>query len=309
MKILQILPRLESGGVERGTVEVAQALAHSGHEPIVMSEGGRMVRSLEEQGIRHVKMGVGRKSFVALQSVNKLSKFLSAESVDIVHPRSRLPAWITFHALSKMRDPKPRFVTSVHGLHSVSRYSSIVGRGERVEAVSKAARDYVLGHYGTHPDSIRVIYRGVDTEKYYPGFAPSTEWLHRWMTFMRKFNPRQLPILTIVGRISRLKGHDQFLSVVECLELGWSSLCRISCRRSRQTASTILRRFATTRQSIGSSSRKNLVRGSPTGFQGNHGDERRRAIPLTKTRVFRKDGIGSVSTRYASSRLRPRGSG
>lgn len=224
MKIVQVVPRLESGGVERGTVEVATALAATEHDPIVISEGGRMVAELAAHGVRHVQMQVGRKTIGCLSAIRQLESFFNQEKVDIVHCRSRLPAWLTMLALGRMSQSRPRFVTSVHGLHSVSRYSAIVARGDRVEVVSRTAREYLEDNYqGVDPDKIRLILRGIDPEKYYPSFRPSQDWIDDWNEHVREFNPDALPVVTLAGRISRLKGHDDFLSVLEMLNRGGRS--------------------------------------------------------------------------------------
>ena len=137
MKVLQILPALESGGVERGTLEIAQALVQDGHESWVLSAGGRLVEQLERQGSRHVEWDLGRKSLLSLFQIRKLRHWLALEKFDIVHVRSRMPAWITFFAWKKMPfNARPHLVSSVHGLHSVSRYSEIMCCGERVIVVS-----------------------------------------------------------------------------------------------------------------------------------------------------------------------------
>ena len=218
MKIVQVVPRMQSGGVERGTLEIARALAHAGHEPIVVSEGGDMVVRLESENIRHVWMGVAKKSLGALFVVNELAKFLKGEKVDVVHCRSRLPAWLTLFALRRMTGKRPRFVTSVQGLHSVSRYSAVISRGERIEVVSHTARDYLLSNYaGVDPNKIRLILRGIEPSYYSLGFEPSEEWSETWTTEMQSLNPNSLPILTLAGRVSRLKGHNEFLSILESL--------------------------------------------------------------------------------------------
>lgn len=218
MKVVQIVPRMESGGVERGTVEVASALSKSNHEPIVISEGGAMVVELERLGVRHEPMSVARKSPRSLKGIGQIAAFLNREQVDIVHCRSRLPAWLTLLALKRVGGNRPRFVTSVHGLHSVSRYSAVIGRGERIEAVSNTAREYLLQNYPKVDQSkVRVIYRGIDPSHYCRDFRPSDEWMRSWNQRMREFNPDASPILTLTGRVTRLKGQQEFLSVLEKL--------------------------------------------------------------------------------------------
>lgn len=217
LRVVQVLPRLESGGVERGVCEVVRYLKDQGHEPTVISEGGKMVELLNSSAVPHVNMQVGSKSLVSLLTISKLRKFFIEHQPHIVHGRSRLPDWLCYLAIKNIpKQTRPKFVTSVHGLHSVSRYSSIISKGERIEAVSDTAKAYLLANYPQTPESkIRVIHRGVDPCLYSPIFEPSQNWMNEWQKSMAKMNPDNLPILTIVGRISRLKGHSHFLKVIE----------------------------------------------------------------------------------------------
>lgn len=217
LRVVQVLPRLESGGVERGVCEVVRYLKDQGHEPTVISEGGKMVELLNSNAVPHVNMQVGSKSLVSLLTISKLRKFFIEHQPHIVHGRSRLPDWLCYLALKKIpKQTRPKFVTSVHGLHSVSRYSSIITKGERIEAVSKTAKEYLIENYPqTRESRIRVIHRGVDPSFYSPAFEPNQTWSKEWQENMSTMNPYNLPILTIVGRISRLKGHSHFLKVIE----------------------------------------------------------------------------------------------
>src|SRR5690606_25764937 len=145
LTVVQLLPALESGGVERSTLEIADALVRGGHRAVVVSAGGRLVPRLAESGATHVTLDIGRKSPATLRTVRPLRAWLAREGADIVHARSRLPAWIGWRALRGMpAASRPRFVTTVHGLNSPSRYSAIMTRGERVICVSGTVRDYVL---------------------------------------------------------------------------------------------------------------------------------------------------------------------
>ncbi len=219
MKVVQVVPRLEAGGVERGTVEVAKYLVDQGHQAIVVSGGGRLIQELETHRVRHVTMDVGVKSLKIFQAKRQFDSFLRTENPDVVHGRSRLSDWLCYQSLKSIRSTsKPRFVTSVHGLHSVSRYSSIIGRGERVEAVSHCAKQYLLDNYPeVDPELVRVIPRGIDPQFYHPNFAPEEGWKLNWDSWMSEVNPQKLPVLSIVARLTRLKGHQDFLQVIEQL--------------------------------------------------------------------------------------------
>src|SRR5512139_1815600 len=214
LTVLQILPALESGGVERGTLEIAHALVARGQRALVMSAGGRLVAPLTEGGAEHFTWPIGRKAFKTLLLVGRLRKFLLAHNVDIIHARSRVPAWIAWLAWRGM-DPatRPRFVTTVHGLYGVNRYSRIMTQGERVIAVSNTVRDYILREYpDTLPWRIQVIHRGVDGEAYPHGWKPDPVWQQ---AFLAQF-PRAAGklLLTLPGRITRLKGHEDFIELV-----------------------------------------------------------------------------------------------
>lgn len=217
MKVIQLLPELESGGVERGTVEMAHHLVAEGHESLVISGGGRMTTELKRPGSRHITMPVGRKSLRSLALVPKLRKLFAEEKPDIVHLRSRVPAWLAWWAWRRM-DPatRPRLVTTVHGFYSVSRWSSIMTRGERVICVSESIRRYVLGKYpDTPPENLRVVNRGIDPGRYPHGYRPTDEWRE---SFHQEFpETRGRRLVTLPGRITRLKGHEDLLEILRHL--------------------------------------------------------------------------------------------
>ena len=214
MKILQVLPELTSGGVERGTVELAQFLIEQGHESLVLSNGGRMVERLVQDGSRHITMPVHRKSLFSLRYVGRLKKLLLEEKPDILHLRSRAPAWLCYLAWRQLpKNARPRLVTTVHGTYSVNFYSQIMTRGERVICVSESVKDYVLKNYSkTSAEKLTVIHRGVDTSLYYPGYLPDTSWQEKW----RSENPHLIgkTLLLLPGRITRWKGHQDFLLIL-----------------------------------------------------------------------------------------------
>lgn len=218
MKILQILPELNAGGVERGTLEVARHLVSAGHEAVVVSNGGRLVEELEKAGARHITLPVHRKSLGSLLQVRPLRRLFEHERPDIVHIRSRVPGWITALALRKMNPAtRPRVVTTVHGFYSVNAYSAVMTRGDRVIAVSECIRDYVLTNYPKTPASvIRVIPRGVELERYPRGFVPAAEWRAAWKAAQSQFENKA--VLLLPGRITRLKGHVDFFNLIAGLK-------------------------------------------------------------------------------------------
>jgi len=224
LSVAQLLPALNGGGVERGTLEVARELVRRGHRSVVISAGGRLVPDLISEGSEHLAWPLGVKSPLTLRWVWPLRRWLTEQRIDVLHARSRLPAWIGWLAWRGM-DPatRPRFVTTVHGLYSVSRYSAIMNRGERVIAVSETVRDYLRRHYPEWPaERIQVIQRGVDPTAFPYGYQPSAAWLADW----RQHYPhwQDAPVLTLPGRLSRLKGHEDFIELIARLRARGSSV-------------------------------------------------------------------------------------
>lgn len=204
LRIVQILPELNNGGVERGTVEIANFLADKGHTSIVVSAGGGLCQQLDDR-VEHICLNVGEKSLFSFALIKKLRNLFIEKKIDIVHARSRFPAWLAYFALAKIRSQKPKFVTTVHGLYSVKRYSSIMARGERVIAVSKTAKRYVLDHYSdflkTDP---QVIYRGIDADEFPYHHQAEFMWLHHWYEKNHQLVGHKTVLLP--GRITALKG-------------------------------------------------------------------------------------------------------
>jgi glycosyltransferase involved in cell wall biosynthesis len=214
LTVLQVLPALESGGVERGTLEVGAELVRRGHRSLVVSGGGRLVEPLERAGSRHFEAAVGNKSPLTLRWVGWLKLLMQEQCIDIVHVRSRVPGWITWLAWNSLPEQqRPRLVTTVHGQYSVNSYSEVMTRGEAVIAVSATIRDYILANYPSVPEErIRLIHRGVDPAEFPRNYEPPDDWLRQFHKQFPQTHGRRL--LTLPGRITRLKGHDHFLQLL-----------------------------------------------------------------------------------------------
>ena len=218
MKVIQILPELNSGGVERGTLEVGQYLVEQGHESIVISNGGRLVPQLEAEGSRHITLPVHKKRLSSLKQVRVLRRLFEQEKPDALHLRSRLPAWLAYLAWRKMNPAtRPRLVTTVHGMYSVNAYSKIMTKGEAVICVSNSVKDYVLKNYPDVPsEKLTVIHRGVDPDKFPFGFQPAPEWLATWQKSYPQLAGKY--VITLPGRITRWKGQLDFIQVIAGLK-------------------------------------------------------------------------------------------
>lgn len=218
LTVMQLLPALESGGVERSTLEIADALVRAGHRAIVVSAGGRLVPRLLESGAEHIELTIGRKSPSTLLHVFTLRRLWAQLGVDLVHARSRLPAWIGLMAWRGLPESaRPHWVTTVHGLNSPSRYSAVMTRGERVICVSNTVRDYVLQHYpDTDADTLRVIPRGIDPAAFARAPMPDPQ-ARAWAASLHPALAGDGPLLLLPGRGTRLKGHADALALLAAL--------------------------------------------------------------------------------------------
>jgi glycosyltransferase involved in cell wall biosynthesis len=216
LSVVQLLPQLDVGGVERGTVQIAQALVAAGHRAIVISAGGRLVPELHACGAEHIRLAIGEKRLASLRHIGALRDVLRANKVDVVHARSRLPAWLGRLALRGLDAPRPAWVTTVHGPYSVNPYSRIMVSGERVIAISQFIRSYIIGNY-PHVDGARIVVipRGVDRAEYAYGFQPAAGWLAAWRAAYPALADRQLVILP--ARLTRWKGQLDFIEVMALL--------------------------------------------------------------------------------------------
>lgn len=212
MKIVQLLPELNEGGVERGTVELSRELVKLGHESIVISAGGKLEEQVKKEGGIHITFDVCSKNpFTAPFRMIRLRKILSELKPDIFHARSRVPAWLTYLANKKLHIP---FVTTVHGFNSVSPYSAIMAKGDRVICVSGAIKAYIQEHYHTEEKKITVIPRGIDLEKFNPQNLDQT-FIE---DFKKAYHLKERRIITTVGRITQLKDHQTFIRAIALLK-------------------------------------------------------------------------------------------
>ena len=214
ISVLQVLPDLNSGGVERGTLEVNKYLVKNGCRSIVISNGGRMVDELISDKGEHYKLAVGKKTPLTLFTIFKLIKFIKINKIDIVHARSRLPGWVSYLALRFItKNIRPAFITTFHGAYSVNIYSSIMAKGDGVIVVSKTIKQYVLRNYKVDEKKLFLNYRGVSKKEFYSTYQVSKNWLKKW--FQEFPQTKNKIILTLPGRITRIKGQDHFIKIIK----------------------------------------------------------------------------------------------
>ncbi len=195
MKVLQILPELNVGGVETGTVDFAKYLAEHGHRAVVVSNGGTLVGELEKIGVNHYQLPVHKKNlWTMIQSVRRLKKIIIGEGVDVVHARSRVPAWIAYFACRKT---PAAFITTCHGHYQKHFFSRIMGWAKFVIVPSTVIGKHMIESFGVSASNVRLIPRSVDLEKFNVPRQRDSQKSHC--------------VISMVGRITPLKGHEYFL--------------------------------------------------------------------------------------------------
>ncbi len=216
--VAQVLPALDGGGAERGTLELAAAIVRSGGTSIVISAGGRLVEPLTQAGSEHYAWTLGRKTPLSLRWVPRLRALLLQRTIDVLHVRSRLPAWICHLALRRLPPARrPIWISTFHGAYSVNRYSEIMLRTDRVIAVSGFIRRYILEHFPrADSNRITVIPRGINAQDFPYGFQPTPAWRTRWQQEHPQLHGKLL--LTLPGRISRRKGIEDFIELIDRLK-------------------------------------------------------------------------------------------
>ena len=218
--VLQVLPELETGGVETGTIEVATALKAAGIKNFVASQGGRMVYELEKNKIGHLTLPLKSKNiFTMLSNANKLAQYIKANNINIVHARSRAPAWSAYWAAKKAG---AHFVTTFHGTYGLGPlgikklYNRVMTYGERVIAISNHIKNHILKNYPkTEESKIRLIHRCADIEK----FSPSAVTQARMINKIKEYNiADDRPVLLLPGRVTRWKGQHLLIEALHLIK-------------------------------------------------------------------------------------------
>lgn len=212
MKIVQLLPELSEGGVERGTVELARELVKKGFESIVISNGGKLVEELEKEGSKHIKFDICSKNpFNAFFRAWSLKKNLKELKPDILHVRSRVPAWLVYFANKSLKIP---LVSTVHGFNSVSSYSKIMTNADKIVCVSSSIKEYIQKNYETKEEKITIIPRGIDLVKFNPNNLDESFIKE----FKEKYDLKDKFVISTVGRITQLKDLETFIKAIAIIQ-------------------------------------------------------------------------------------------
>jgi len=214
LTVLQVLPALETGGVEQGTVDVAAAVVSAGGRALVASAGGRLESDLARAGAEHLTMPVHRKSPRHLwRNAGRLTRLNRDQKVDIIHARSRAPAWSARAAARRTGIP---FVTTFHGVYNFGgplkkTWNRIMTTGDRVIAISDFVARHMEEHYGVSRSKIDVIHRGVDTERFDANAVPAAR-------VVKLAEDWRLPdghqVIMLPGRLARWKGHQVLIDAL-----------------------------------------------------------------------------------------------
>lgn len=215
--VLQVLPALNSGGVEQGVIDINAAIVRAGGKSIVVSSGGGRVHEITKAGGIHIAMPQSKNPLVMWANIGRLRRIIREHNVDIVHACSRAPAWSAGRAVA---GTGARYVTSCHAAHKLGGklknfYNSSIAKGERVIAVSHFLADYLEKNYAVDPNILRVIHRGVAIEKFHPN-AVTPERLVSLSRQMRI--PEGASVILLPARISRIKGHMFLIDAIEKLQ-------------------------------------------------------------------------------------------
>jgi len=215
--IVQALVSLNLGGSELVATELSEYAVSQGHRVSVIATDGPLGDRVRACGAEHLDWPIGKKRLGTLRYISRLSEWLHREGPDILHAHSRLPAWICQLAMRRLPPAsRPVFITSMHGHYSISRYSAVMASGDRVIAVSDHIRRYTLHNYPTtDPGRVVTVLGGVSHQVFPYGYRPGSDWYERTYDEFPELRNRRL--LCLPGRLSRYKGHPDFIELTAAL--------------------------------------------------------------------------------------------
>lgn len=218
LRILQVLPALNSGGVERGTLDLNAALVAQGHQSFCASHGGQLVKELEAAGGTHISMPAHSKNPLTIwRNIRTLSDIIRQHHIDLIHVRSRAPAWSVYHASRLCDIPMVSTFHGQYGSQSALKrwYNSGMLKADTTIAVSDFISHHIADTYPNHHSLVTRIYRGIDTSYFSPdncNVAEKNALRLQWGLPADAQNIIMLP-----GRLTRLKGHKLFIEALSIL--------------------------------------------------------------------------------------------
>ncbi len=217
--ILQVLPEMNQGGVERGTIEIATALNKIGIKSFVASQGGRLTHNLKKINVKHFELELKTKNPIKMYKNSiRLEKIIKENGINIVHARSRAPAWSAYWAAKRAG---VTYLTSFHGTYGLKPlwlkkpYNSVMTYGKKIIAVSNHIKGHIIKNYDINKDKIITIHRGVDVEK----FCPSSIKQEKIVSIIKEHNiPEDKPIILLIGRLTSWKGQQLLIEAASKLK-------------------------------------------------------------------------------------------
>ena len=215
--ILQIIPRLDTGGAELATLEITQALVGAGARALVASQGGRLADEIERAGGEIIAFEAATKNpMKLLANAGQLGMLIESEGVDLVHARSRAPAWSALMAAKRVGVP---FVTTYHGAYGTgvplkNAYNSVMARGDLVIANSEFTAALIRARHGIVEGRLRVVHRGVDLA----AFNRAKVTPGRIKALRKAWGlGAKTKIVLHAARLTGWKGHRQVIEAVQFL--------------------------------------------------------------------------------------------
>ena len=217
--IVQLCPRLNSGGIERGTVDLAIALKKAGFNSLVISGGGFLEKELADHGVMHIKLPIYSKNpWQFMLNLGSLAKIFTQLKPAIIQPYSRIPAWLVYLIARKHNY---YWISNCNGVHSIDKlgikkwYNAVLTKGQQVVANSEFTKAYLIKNYPVNADKIKVIYRGIDNEKFNPQLFDSAN-----ISSLKK--QRKIPegktVILLPARFSHWKGQFVFIEACRLLK-------------------------------------------------------------------------------------------
>ena len=217
--VLQVLPEMNHGGVEMGTVEIASGLQDAGIKNFVASAGGRMTYDLKKLKVKHFELPLKTKNPIKLwANARKLEKIIKDNGINIVHARSRAPAWSAYWAAKRAG---ATYVTTFHGTYGLGPwgikkfYNKVMTYGKLVIAISSHIKNHMMKEYGVSEDKMRLIHRCVNVDN----FAPEKVSQERIVkTLQENHIPEDKPVISLIGRVTRWKGQHLLVEALSKLK-------------------------------------------------------------------------------------------
>ena len=224
LRILQVLPSMVSGGVERGTLDLSQYLIEQGHKVWICSSGGPLVESLMQIGAQHILLPVNSKNpLTAWFNSRRLIQLQKTHHFDLLHVRSRAPAWSVFWARAQLNIPIISTFHGQYGHHSQLKryYNQVMLKGDACIAVSVFIEQHIRDTYPDHHCTLRLIRRGIDLELFSDKLFSDKPFSNRQglhdkiQTLRGRWHiSAQQKVIILPGRLTRLKGHRVFLEAL-----------------------------------------------------------------------------------------------